>query len=104
MTNETLIQEAKKLAPISNRQAVFLINWYVDQKDKEFGFREVRGFHEQLKMAIDFYKETEQEWQDRILNNQTSLSFPEFFVDKAKSNMVDLPEKLVKKMEAIDEV
>lgn len=99
MTDETLIHEAKKLGPLSNRQAIFLIAWYFDKKDQEFGFREVKGFHEQLKMAVEFYKNTEREWQDRILNNQTRHSFEGYFYEKAKNEMIDLPNRFVNYLE-----
>lgn len=95
MTDDTIIFEARKLGVLSNRQAIFLINWYFDQKDQEFGFREVKSFHEQLKMAVDFYKTTEREWQERILNNQTRFTFEEYFLEKAKGEMIDLPDKFV---------
>lgn len=98
MTDEALINEARKITLLTNRQALFLIDWYIDQKDKEFGFREVQGFHEQLKMAISFYKETEREWQDCVLNDQTHLSFEAFLREKAQNEMIDLSDKLLKKL------
>lgn len=98
MTDESLILEARKITTLTNRQAVFLIDWYIDQKDEEFGFREVKGFQEQLTAAIDFYRRIEIEWQNRLLNNRTRLTFEKFFIESAKKEMVDLPKKLVKKL------
>ena len=91
MDNIQIITEAKQLKPLTNKQLSFILAWYQDIKDKEFGFRDIRGFKVQLKAAIDFYLETEREWQEKVLKNETKLSFIEFFECTAGWEGIDLP-------------
>ena len=99
MDDEQIINEAKKIVSLTHKQGRFLLDWCSEETDREFGFSEARGFQEQLKLAIDFYLKTEREWQSRILNNETSLSFNQYFEYTARFERIDLSEKFINKLQ-----
>lgn len=98
MSDEEIINEAKKIIHLTPAQGRFLLDWCDSSeksKDQEFGFWEVRGFTEQLKMAIDFYLKTEREWQEKIKEDRTNLSFKEYFLYKTVEQGINLSPKFV---------
>lgn len=101
MSDEEIINEAKKVTSLTPRQCQFLLYWWSDEKDKEFGFSEARGFQEQLKMAIEFYLKIEREWQGRVLNNTTSYNFNQYFEHFAKMEGIDLSQKFINKLQGV---
>lgn len=98
MSDEEIITEAKKLTPLSLRLAEFLLYWYTDKPDLEFGFSSVRGFKEQLEAAIEFYTTTEKEWHARMIDNKTSLPFNDFFYYMAMGAEIKLPQLFINKL------
>ncbi len=102
---EELVKQAKKIMPLRNVTVGRLAKWYwlVGKKDKEFGFREANGMEQQIEMAIEFLLRTEREWQDRIRENKTSLTFPLYFEYKARAEDIALPTDFQDKIGGKDE-
>lgn len=98
MSNEEIINEAKKIMSLTPQQGQFLLDWYTDDHDKEFGFLEVKGFEEQIKMAIKTYLEIEKGWQLRVQQNLTRLNFNDFFKSTVIADGVKLSEKFINKL------
>ena len=102
MDDREIIIACKQHKNLTNKQLLFIVNWFSHVKDKEFGFRDTSGFQAQLTKAIDFYLSTELEWQNRILKNETSLPFLKFFQYTAVIEGIDLPENFNKKLQRED--
>lgn len=93
------IIESKKIAPLTQYQLKFLIDWTDIIKNNSFGFKEVAGFQHQLEIAIKFYLQCEREWQHLIQNNLTNFNFLEYFSSKAIEEGISLPENFNNLME-----
>ena len=98
MDDREIIIKAKQIKHLTNKQLLFIVSWFSDVKDKEFGFRDTVGFQAQLTKAIDFYLSTELEWQNKVLKNETSLPFLKFFQYTAVMEGIDLPDDFNKKI------
>jgi len=100
-----VVTKSKKTGTLRITLLVFLIKWYfaVGKKDKEFGFREAQGLDQQLEMAVEFLQKTEREWQDRVRENKTSLTFPLYFEYKARAEDIALPTDFQDKIGGKDE-
>lgn len=74
-----LVTDLRKHFKLKPFQVMFLVWWYEANDKNGFGFRDILRVEDQLKPAIDLLKEAEKDWQNRMINNLTSLKFPDFF-------------------------
>ena len=79
------------------KEKVFLLNWYACCDYKGFGFPEVFSLEDQLKAAVTFIRHVELEWQEKIKENKTNETFPEYFYQQAKELWIGLPENFISK-------
>lgn len=90
-----MVVEANKIDKIPLRLTELLIYWFIAKDDGGFGFKEARGLHDQLEMAIDFLVSQEKLWYYDYTLLKTSLLFPFYLTDKAKINNIDFPENFI---------
>ena len=93
MNNSQIYQialEVRRIAPLTIRQLRFILNWYdlMGTAGKEFGFRGVDGLNEQIKLAVNFYLETEREWQSRVLNGEKMPVFLLYFINRPRKTNI----------------
>ena len=89
---ETLIR-VKRKHQLTLSQIIFLNRWY-KICHKRFGFHWIPD-NEQMVSAINFMKEIERKWQNKINENLTDNSFVEFFYHQALIENIDLPKDFI---------
>lgn len=88
---EKIVLDLAPKVDLTLRQIVFLLCWSDLCGSKTFGFKGEPNIKNQIQLAIKFLKDTEKEWQDKTVNNQTSLEFFDYFLCQAVAEGIDLP-------------
>ena len=86
-----LLSQRRKRDNLTRAHMTFLLNWFETFRPKMFGFQGVRKIEDQLTQAIKLLKAAEVDWEKRMRDNKTSLSFPQFFFYTALSQGLQIP-------------
>ena len=94
-----ILQLLRKNYHIDKSSQCFILAWFILCNHETFGFQDVVGLEEQLDEAIRFAQYIQVEWQRKVQNNETSLTFLDYFYANAVSEGILLPTDFISKFE-----